>query len=428
MALAHPGGGDLHEFGSVAHVFDGFAAAIAHARPQAAGHLVDDGHQRAFVRDAAFDALGHQLVGIRIAGGRFLEVAVRAPLLHCADGAHAPVTLVAAPLEQHDLAGRLLGAGEHAAHHHSAGAGRDRLRDVTRIADAAVGDQWNAAAAQRRRDIVDGRDLGHADSGDDPGGADRTGADADLHSVRACFRQRQRGGAGGDVAADHLNLRVVFLDPTHPLDHAFAVAVRRVHDNGVDTGLHQCLHPFFRALTHAHGGTHPQPPGYIARGIRKAGLLGDVLDRDQALELERIVDHQQAFELVSVEQRLGLRRRGAVLDGDQLVARGHDLADRHVVTGFEAQVAASDDTDHLAAVDHRESGNAQLLLHVQHLPDRMGGGDDHRIPQHPGFVPFDPGHFGRLLLRREVLVDDAHAAFLGDGDRQARFRDRVHGG
>ena len=36
-------------------------------------------------------------------------------------------------------------------------------------------------------------------------------------------------------------------------------------------------------------------------------------------------------------------------------------------------------------------------------------------------------HFARLGLDAHVLVDDADAAFLRDGDREARFGDRVHG-
>src|SRR5438477_4914379 len=138
VALADPGRGDLHELGLVVHLVDGGAAAIAHGRAQAAGHLEHDGNHRALVRHAPFDALGHELVGVGVGARVVLEVAVGTALLHGADGAHAAVALVAAALEQHDLAGRLFGAGEHASHHHAVGAGRDGLGDVARVADAAV--------------------------------------------------------------------------------------------------------------------------------------------------------------------------------------------------------------------------------------------------------------------------------------------------
>jgi hypothetical protein len=116
------------------------------------------------------------------------------------------------------------------------------------------------------------------------------------------------------------------------------------------------------------------------------------------------------------------------VDGDELFARRHDLVDLDVVAGLKAQVAAGDDADHLAAVAHRKARNAQLLGQLQHLQHRVLGGDDHRVAQHARLVALDLGHVGGLFLRREVLVDDADAALLGDGDGQPRLGDGVHGG
>ena len=104
-----------------------------------------------------------------------------------------------------DLARRLFGAGEGAAHHHRVGAGGDRLGEVAGEAHAAVGDQRHAAARDRLGDRVDRHDLRHADAGDDARGADRARADADLDRVGAGLDQRLRRRAGGDVAADHVD-------------------------------------------------------------------------------------------------------------------------------------------------------------------------------------------------------------------------------
>src|SRR3990167_3452364 len=285
MALADTGRGDLDELRLVAHVFNAGATAVAHGGPQATGHLEDDGDDRALVGHAAFDALGHQFVGVRVPGAGLLEIAVGAALLHGTNGAHAAVALVAAALVQHDLARRFFGAGEHAAHHHRVGAGRDGLGDIAAVADAAVGDHWHARALEGGRHVVDGHDLGHAHTGHYAGGADRTRADADLDSVSASFHQRHGRTAGGDVAADHVHLRVVLLDPEHAVDHTLAVAVGRVHHDGVHTGLHQRFNAFFGAFTHTHCRAHAQPARRIARGIGEVELFGDVLHRDQALEL-----------------------------------------------------------------------------------------------------------------------------------------------
>jgi hypothetical protein len=69
-----------------------------------------------------------------------------------------------------------------------------------------------------------------------------------------------------------------------------------------------------------------------------------------------------------------------------------------------------------------------LLRQVDHLAHGVRGRDDHRIAQHARLITLDLGHLGRLVAWRQVLVHDADAALLRDGDGQARFGDRVHGG
>ena len=212
---------------------------------------------------AALDAFGHQLVGV----GGVLEVAVLAALLHRADRAHAAVALVGAALEQLDLARRFLGAGEQAADHHRAGAGDQRLGDVAGVADAAVGDQRDAAL-EHLGHHRDRGDLRNADAGHDPRRADRAGADADLHRVRAMVHQRQRGVAGDDVAADHLHVREVLLHPLHAVEHALGMAVRGIDHDHVDAGRDQRLDPGLGVAAHADRGAGEQALGEVLGGVR----------------------------------------------------------------------------------------------------------------------------------------------------------------
>src|SRR5438128_6858006 len=86
VRLAHPRRRNLDEVGACAHLFDGAAAGIAHARTQAAHQLSDDGAGRPLVGNAALDTLGHELVGIHF---RVLEIAVARSLLHRAERSHA---------------------------------------------------------------------------------------------------------------------------------------------------------------------------------------------------------------------------------------------------------------------------------------------------------------------------------------------------
>jgi hypothetical protein len=253
------------------------------------------------------------------------------------------------------------------------------------------------------------------------------GSDADLDRIGARLHQRQRRRPRGDVAADDFDLGIVALDPAHALDHAFAVAVRRVNHDGVHAGLDQRGHALLGALAHAYRSAHAQSAGGVTRRIREIELLGNVLDGDQALEFEGVVDHQQTLQLVLVQQRLRFFGGGAIGHSDQALARRHDLAHRLVVAGLEAQVAPGDDADHLAAVADRESGHPKLLRQGHDLAHGGGRRDHHRVAQQAAFIALDLGHLRGLLGGRQVLVNDADAAFLSDGNRQARFSHGVHG-
>src|SRR5690606_20593250 len=268
VALALAGARDDHELRLAAHLLDGGAADVAHGRAQATGKLVDDAADRAAVRHAPLDAFRHQLVGV----GRILEVAVLGTLLHRAQRTHAAVALVAAALEQLDLARGFLGAGEQAADHHRGRTGGDRLADVAGVADAAVGDQRDALL-QRLGHQVDGGDLRHAHARDHARGADRARAHANLHRVGTGVVQGQRGLAGDNVAAHHLHLREVLLDPGHAVQHALRVAVRGVDDDHVNARRHQRLDPLLGVAAHAHRRAGHQAAVRIFGGVGVVGLL-----------------------------------------------------------------------------------------------------------------------------------------------------------
>ena len=198
--------------------------------------------------------------------------------------------------------------------------------------------------------------MGNAHARHDARGANAARANTDLDSVRARLHQRQRRSACGDVAADHVNLWIVLFDPAHPLNHAFAMAVRGVNHQRIHAGAYQRLYPLLSTLAHAHGSTYAQLAVRVARSVGKAGLFGDVFDRDDALELKSGVDHQQALQLMFVQQRFGLCGGGAFafLHRDELFSRRHDLADRYVIARLEAQIAAGHNAHHLSCVAHRE--------------------------------------------------------------------------
>src|SRR6218665_309180 len=64
--------------------------------------------------------------------------------------------------------------------------------------------------------------------------------------------QIEPGAMATLTAADQGDLGIVLPAPAHALDHALAVAMGRVDDDGIDAGPDQGLDALFGALAHAH--------------------------------------------------------------------------------------------------------------------------------------------------------------------------------
>src|SRR5581483_4429521 len=93
VRLAQAGAGDADE-PRLLHRLDRRRAAVAHRLPEAADELVQHAGERALVRHASLDPLGHEFLDVLDVA---LEVAIlgEAARLHRAERAHAPVLLVA---------------------------------------------------------------------------------------------------------------------------------------------------------------------------------------------------------------------------------------------------------------------------------------------------------------------------------------------
>ena len=201
-----------------------------------------------------------------------------------------------------------------------------------------------------------------------------------------------------------------------------------VNDDGVDPGLDQGCDTLFRTHTDAHGSGHTQAAFHIAGCVGERGLFIDVFDGDEALELKRIVDHQQALQLVLVQQCLGLGggRTVFLVDGDEFLAWRHDLADLDVVARFKPHITAGNDANDLPRITHRKARNTEIFGQFENLQHGVLRCDDHRVIHHSRLVALDLRHFRRLLLGRHVFVDHPNAALLRDGDSQTCFCDGVH--
>ena len=153
-----------------------------------------------------------------------------------------------------------------------------------------------------------GGDHRHADSRDHAGGADRAGADADLDRVDPEIDQRLCRFTGGDVAGDDVHIRKLAADPADHVEHALRVAVSRIDHEDVDVGGDQRLSPLQVSRANADAGAAPQASERVLARDRILDRLLNVLDRDQPLQHEPVVHHQELFDLVTVQESRALRR------------------------------------------------------------------------------------------------------------------------
>ena len=138
------------------------------------------------------------------------------------------------------------------------------------------------------------------------------------------------------------------------------MTVRGIHHDHVDPGLGQELDALFRTLAHADRRADTQAALLVLAGQRMLAGLEDILYRHQPAQFKCIIDHQHALEAVLVHQAARFFQAGIFLDGNQPLARRHDVLDRLVQIGLEAQVAVGDDTDHLLALRPPASRNPVL--------------------------------------------------------------------
>ena len=96
------------------------------------------------------------------------------------------------------------------------------------------------------------------------------------------------------------------------------MTMRRIDSDQIDAGSHQRLDPLFPVGAHTHRRADAQTTPLVFAGIRILNFLLDVLDRDQSLELEVVVHHQELLDPVLMQNLFGLIETDARLNGDQI--------------------------------------------------------------------------------------------------------------
>ena len=203
--------------------------------------------------------------------------------------------------------------------------------------------------------------------------------------------------------------------------------MRRVDGQHIHAGAHQLSGALKKIARGADGSAHAQPALIVLAGVGIFEFFLDVFDCDQALQLVLIVDHQQLFNAMLVQDQLGLFERGAHGNGDQVLL-GHHVADGNIGAGFKAEIAIGEDAHQPLALRDRHAGDLVAPHHVEGVADHLVRPNGHRVNDHAALRALYLVDFAGLFGDGEIAMHDADAALLGHGDGHARLGYCVHGG
>ena len=283
-------------------------------------------------------------------------------------------------------------------------------------------------SAGRGGAVEHGRELRHADAGDEPGRAGEARADPDLDGVGSRRREIPDAVARRDVAGDDLDIGPGALQLGHRLDRRVGVTVGDVEDERVDLGGDQRLGAVEVVAADPDRGRHAKAALAVARRARIAVGEREIAQRDEAGDPVVVVHERQLLDPVRGQEAPRLLELDPGRGGDEPLARRHQLVDALAVLAREHVAGREQAEQPLLGVDDDEAGDLEPARLGAGLRDRLPGLDHVRLRHDVGQVALHPPHLGRLLLDREEPVEDADAAELRHRDRHRRHRDRVHVG
>lgn len=134
------------------------------------------------------------------------------------------------------------------------------------------------------------------------------------------------------------------------------MAVRRVHDNNINTGIDQRLGPLKPRIANGRRRRHPQAAQLVLAGRGVQNRLFRVLQGQQPGQLALPVMDQKLLDPSRPHQRFGFLQIGGFRQHRE-VLRGHHHMHRRVIRGREAHVAIGQDAHYAAfGIDNREAG------------------------------------------------------------------------
>ena len=138
-------------------------------------------------------------------------------------------------MKQDPLAGAFIQPGEKTSDHDRMSPRGKRFRNVTRVTDPAIGNNWRPALFGRLRCLEYCRNLGNSDTRDYPGCTDRTRPNPYLDGIGTGGDQIHASLASRHISRNYVNIPFT-LDFPDCLNHVDGVPVSAVD--------HQYIHTF----------------------------------------------------------------------------------------------------------------------------------------------------------------------------------------
>ncbi|MBV6393629.1 MAG: hypothetical protein KPEEDBHJ_02871 [Anaerolineales bacterium] len=326
---------------------------------------------------------------------------------------------------RHQHARAFIRASQHRTDHDGMRASRNRLGDVARVADPAVGDDGRFTFARRICALDNRRQLGDARTRHLARDADRAGTDADLHCINPRFDQAFRPDRRRHIAADDLRFGIAPANIPDHFNFKPRIAMSDVHHDAIRARLQRRFHAAHLLVAHAHRRADRQAPLRVLRRFRELRNLHDVFQRHQPSHFAVLIHKRKLLHAMLVQQTFRFLQRRP-WRGDMQFAR-HDRAHRFMISVFEKQVAGCDNADQFSILIHdQNAARLRLFDHPLHFADRLRVRHRQRILHHERLGFLHALDLPRLLRNRHKTVNDSNPAFARHRNRHLALGHHVH--
>lgn len=180
---------------------------------------------------------------------------------------------------------------------------------------------------------------------------------------------------GGDVAGDNFEVGELFLEHLNAVDDPYALSVRGIDHDEVDTGIHEGFGSFVRLAKGADSGSATEATFVVFGGVGVSLYFLNIFDGDEALEESAFIDDREFFDPMRCQEGLCLVESGSRAGGDQVYG-GHPLGDGAIKICLESNISVCEDADKFAVViGDWHPANMKMLHQVNGLLEHFVGGE-----------------------------------------------------